>query len=187
MLAPTPGIASSAKYTCSITKHPPSHPSMLHILRWVLYFQRFLHHIWCLLSLSTLTFSNCAWAVCVCCLLRYADTFWLDSFWPMLPDPDYVVKQITYWLSVYKFLHSCSDCVVSTSGMFYLLPYSTSGIFKLFCDFVCTTYHIKLMTEHVLETTVFHPYVGDTWHFTIWFTARRVLETVELYHDFMGS
>ena len=96
-------------------------------------------------------------------------------------------ETITCWLSVYKFLHSCLDCVVSTSGMFYLLPYSTSGIFKLFCDFVCTTYHIKLMTELVLETTVFHPYVGGTWHFTIWFTARRVLETVELYQDFMGS
>ena len=80
----------------------------------------------------------------------------------MLPDPDYVVKQITYWLSVYKSLHSCLDCVVSTSGMFYLLPYSTSGIFKLFCDFVCTTYHTKLMTELVLETTVFHPYAGGT-------------------------
>ena len=118
MLAPTPGIASFAKFTCSITKHPPSHPSKLHILRWVLYFQRFLHHLWCLLSRSTLTFSNCAWAVCVCCLLRDADTFCLDSFWPVLPDPDYVVKQITYWLSVYKFLHSCSDRVVSTMACF---------------------------------------------------------------------
>ena len=65
---------------CSITKHPPSHPSILHILRWVLYFQRFLYHLWCLLSLSTLTFSNCAWAVCVCCLLPMPIRFaWTPS------------------------------------------------------------------------------------------------------------
>ena len=96
----------------------------------------------------------------MCCLLRDADTFCLDSLWPVLPDPDFAVKHITYWLSVYKFLHSCSDRVVSTMACFIYYLTVRLGFSNYFAIFVCTTYHIKLMTVHVLETTVFHPYVG---------------------------
>ena len=167
------------KFTCSITKHPPSHPSILHILRWVLYFQRFLHHLWCLLSLSTLTFSNCAWAVCVCCLLRYADTFWLDSFWPMLPDPDYVVKQsLIGWVYTNSYILVWTVLCLPVACFIYYLTVRLgfSNFFAILC-----AQHIILNSwlSLCLRLPYFIRMLGAHDTFTIWFTARRVLETVE--------
>ena len=108
--------------------------------------------------------------LCVCCLLRYADTFWLDSFWPKLPDPYYVVNSsLIGWAYTNSYILVWTVLCLPVACLIYCLTVRLgfSNFFFFFCDFVYTAYHIKLMTELVLETTVFHPYVGayDTLRF----------------------
>ena len=146
-LVSSDAIASSQNFRVRVFRHktPTNYPFMLHILRWVLYFQRFLHHLWCLLILSAVTFSKCAWAIYMCVLPATLCRYVLpglilahDSGFGLRCETHHLLYSCVY-INSYILVRTVL-CLPVACFIYYITV--RLGFSKLFGDFVCKTYHI---------------------------------------------